>query len=205
LWPHQAKALTMIQGFLTARQGRSGTSALVRMPTGTGKSGVIAVTAHNLVETGDVLLLTPWDTLVTQLADDVGSRFWDRIGAERPTRKPVRRLYPSGTGKSLETHEPETIWVATIATLQQLYASYRRDYEALSRRLRLVVVDEGHYEPAPTWAEAVRGLARPAVLFTATPYRNDLKYFNVDPHRHSYQYSHAEAEGVHSRGSVSWR
>jgi len=197
LWPHQTAALTMIQGFLAARKARSGTSALVRMPTGTGKSGVIAVTAHDLVATGDVLVLTPWDALVTQLADDVRSGFWDRIGAERPTRKPVRRLLPSTAGKELKTRGPGTIWVATIATLQQLSTRYRRDYEALADRLRLVVVDEGHYEPAPTWAKAVRGLNRPTVLFTATPYRNDLKYFEVDRHRYNYQYSHAQAEADH--------
>ena len=187
----------MIQGFLAARKARSGTSALVRMPTGTGKSGVIAVAAHLLVGTGDVLLLTPWDALVRQLADDVRSRFWARIGAEPPAQKAIRRLYPSGTAKSLQGHSPGTIWVATIATLQQLYTSYQRDYEALAGRLRLVVVDEGHYEPALAWAKAVRGLARPTVLFTATPYRNDLKYFDVDRHRHTYQYSHGQAEADH--------
>jgi hypothetical protein len=43
----------------------------------------------------------------------------------------------------------------------------------------------------------VRGLGRPTALFTATPYRNDLKYFQVDRHRHVYQYSHEQAEEDH--------
>ena len=197
LWPHQAEALAMIQGFLAARRTRPGTSALVRMPTGTGKSGIIAVAAHLLIGTGDVLLLTPWDALVRQLADDVRSRFWGRIGVDPPTQKAIRRLYPSSAAESLQKYGPGTIWVATVASLQRLYTSYPYDYQALAGRLRLVAVDEGHYEPAPAWAKAVRGLARPTVLFTATPYRNDLKYFDVDRHRHTYQYSHEQAEEDH--------
>jgi superfamily II DNA or RNA helicase len=194
----------MIRDFLAARKTRAGTSALVRMPTGTGKSGVIAVAAHNLVETGDVLLLTPWDALVTQLADDVRRRFWKRIGAQPPTGKSIHRLYPSTARQSLQEYGPGTIWTATIATLQQLFNGYQADYRSLADRVRLVVVDEGHYEPALVWAKAVRGLNRPTVLFTATPYRNDLKYFNVDRHRHSYQYSHAEAESDHYLRTVQF-
>jgi superfamily II DNA or RNA helicase len=211
VWPHQAAVLTMMQQFLRARKGNAGTSALVRMPTGTGKSGVIAVTAQRLVgPNNDVLLLTPWDALVTQLSDDVRSRFWQRIGAHAPVTKPIQRLYPSNAAGSLENGSPGTIWVATIATLQRLFTRSRKDYEALAARLRLVVVDEGHYEPAPTWAMAVRGLARPTVLFTATPYRNDLKYFNIDRHRYNYQYSHAEARYdlklwiTHSSGGATY-
>lgn len=43
----------------------------------------------------------------------------------------------------------------------------------------LVIVDEGHYEPAYIWSQCIRQLARPTVLFSATPYRNDFKYFAV--------------------------
>jgi superfamily II DNA or RNA helicase len=71
LWPHQVGAVEMVERFLGERAGAQGPSALVRMPTGTGKSGVIAVVAQELVSAGDVLLLTPWDVLVRQLAADV--------------------------------------------------------------------------------------------------------------------------------------
>lgn len=66
----------MVERFLRAQKGVKGPSALVRMPTGTGTSGVIALAAQELVSAKDVLLLTPWDALVEQLADDVASRFW---------------------------------------------------------------------------------------------------------------------------------
>jgi superfamily II DNA or RNA helicase len=43
----------------------------------------------------------------------------------------------------------------------------------------LVLVDEGHYEPAISWSKGVRELNRPTILLSATPYRNDFKSFRV--------------------------
>ena len=46
-------------------------------------------------------------------------------------------------------------------------------------RFDLVVVDEGHYEPAPSWSRSVRALGCPTLLLSATPFRNDYKLFRV--------------------------
>lgn len=183
----------MVSSFIGARRSRGGPSALIRMPTGTGKSGVIAVAAQRLVNDGDVLVLTPWDVLVEQLTDDVRARFWRRIGAQAPATKLIRRVYPSTVAKALAAEQSPAIWTATIATLQQLHGDSEPAYAELARRVALVVVDEGHYEPAPSWARAVRGLERPTVLFTATPYRNDFKFFDVDEES-CFFYSHEQAE-----------
>lgn len=193
LWPHQRGALSVVSSFIHARRVRGGASALIRMPTGTGKSGVIAVAAQRLVNDGDVLLLTPWDALVEQLTSDVRERFWRRIGAEPPVTKLICRVYPSTVGKALAEEQSPAIWAATIATLQQLHRVGDPAYAELARRVALVIVDEGHYEPAPSWARAVRGLERPTVLFTATPYRNDFKFFDVDENS-CFFYSHEQAE-----------
>lgn len=196
LWPHQIGAVEMVERFLHAQKGMKGPSALVRMPTGTGKSGVIAVAAQELVSAKDVLLVTPWDALVEQLADDVASRFWARIGAPVPSGTEVVRIYPSTAETELSSRGRRTIWMATIATLQRLHATGFAAYRDLHDRLGLVVVDEGHYEPARSWSEAVRRLERPTVLFTATPYRNDVKYFDL-AEDFQFHFSHTEAEASH--------
>lgn len=196
LWPHQIGAVEMVERFLSSQKGTTGPSALVRMPTGTGKSGVIAVSAHELVLGADVLLLTPWDALVEQLADDVAYRFWSRIGAPVPSGKEVVRIYPSTAEARLAGNANGTVWMATIATLQRLHATGSAAYAQLQDRLGLVVVDEGHYEPARSWSEAVRQLQRPTVLFTATPYRNDVKYFDL-AEDFQFHFSHADAEASH--------
>ena len=163
------------------------------MPTGTGKSGVIAVAAHQIVEGADVLVLAPWDAPVEQLTRDIQERFWRRIGQEPPAAKAVQRIYPSTANSVLAQQDRAAIYTATIATLQQIHASGDPAYAELAKRVSLVVVDEGHYEPALSWARAVRGLARPTVLFTATPYRNDFKFFDVDS-AYCFFYSHQQAE-----------
>jgi superfamily II DNA or RNA helicase len=193
LWPHQTEALELVEAFIDARGRQPGKSALIRMPTGTGKSGVIAVAAHRLVETGDVLVLTPWDALVKQLTRDIRDRFWKRIGSEPPTDKQVQRIYPSTAERLLGATREPAIYTATIAALQQMYKEGAPSYAELAKRASLVVVDEGHYEPAQAWAQAVRGLHRPILLFTATPYRNDFKFFDVDD-SYCYFYSHQQAE-----------
>jgi len=186
----------MIERFIRVRDGAAGPSALVRMPTGTGKSGVIAICAQDLVGTGDVLLLTPWDALVEQLTLDVGGRFFERVGVDHPAVKPVLRLLPSTASGCLADQRKPAVWIATIATLQRIHTGDQETYDELGRRLRLVVVDEGHYEPARSWSVAVRTLQRPTALFTATPYRNDFKYFQLDP-EFLFHFSHADAENQH--------
>lgn len=83
LWPHQVKALNLIRRYLAAAPERG--SALVRMPTGTGKSGVVAVAAHELVQGGHTLVLAPWDALVDQLGRDISVRFWSRFRTRPPS------------------------------------------------------------------------------------------------------------------------
>lgn len=175
LWDYQQAAVDSVECFLS--RGTNGSSFVVAMPTGTGKSGVIAYLAQTTVSRGDVLLLCPWDALVRQLGDDVHSRFWRHANVDdAEMNKPVR-LYPRNAKDRLEKAEGHTIWVMTIAALRQMPAEVRI---ALAARLALVVVDEGHYEPAPAWAETIRSLECPTLIFSATPFRNDFKYFSVD-------------------------
>ena len=56
----------------------------------------------------------------------------------------------------------------------------------LLKTFDLVLVDEGHYEPAPSWSRSVRSLGRPTLLLSATPFRNDYKLFSV---RGAYAYN----------------
>jgi superfamily II DNA or RNA helicase len=190
LWDHQKRAVEAVEKYMEAE---SDGSALIRMPTGTGKTGVIATVARCLPSIENVLVLTPWAALRTQLQRDLNERFWSRIGAD-PQRWPVNveLLFPSTVRKTATRVKSKTIFIGTIAALQATLAGWEDDYHALRRKLDLVIVDEGHREPAPKWAHAVRGLGKPTVLLTATPYRNDHKMFNVDA-AHVYPYSHRKA------------
>jgi type I site-specific restriction endonuclease len=83
--------------------------------------------------------------------------------------------------------------LSTIQALQQIHGG--PDYSRLAGRFGTVMFDEGHREPATLWAKAVRGLGAPTVLFSATPFRNNLKIFDVDPdHVHFLSFEQSVAD-----------
>jgi hypothetical protein len=112
---------------------------------------------------------------------------FDRI-VEDPTT-PLTRVFAGGQA-------------VVVMTVQMLTGLDRQPnpssavYGHLAMHADLVLFDEGHYEPAAVWSQAVRGLKRPLVLLSATPFRNDLKPFQVEPdHIDIYKYEQAWHEG----------
>src|SRR5690242_10672711 len=85
LWEHQKKAIAFAIGLL--RHEQHSTASLVRMPTGTGKTGVIAVLSVVHPPPKWTLVLTPWTNLCTQLVGDLKERFWN-ISEWRPSPAP---------------------------------------------------------------------------------------------------------------------
>jgi hypothetical protein len=57
-------------------------AALLKLPTGTGKSGIIAVIFRCLPTDRKVLVLTPRAALTEQLLLDIRYRFWLHLGCE---------------------------------------------------------------------------------------------------------------------------
>jgi len=163
------------------------------MPTATGKTGVIAVLSIAIPPTKWTLVLTPWTNLCDQMIDDLSKLFWRARGWIPPTIPAVERLYPRTLTDILDRKDRNLVVVATFAALVAIYKKQRPKYDELSKRLSQVFVDEGHYEPAVEWGQAVKELHKPTVLLTATPYRNDLKLFRVDK-KDVLHYTHKAAE-----------
>lgn len=198
LWPHQKAAIREINRYLESGIGDE--AALITMPTGTGKSGVIALSATRLPSlSGHRLVITPWIALTEQLKEDIQERFWGRLNPTDKPRQmpPVRALPPSSDIDSLAEVDEPTIFVATIAAISTL-ANYCRAKETAIKdhfsNFDCVFVDEGHYEPAEKWSKAIRALGLPTILLTATPYRNDLKFFEIGEYRYRFPHHEAEAE-----------
>ena len=194
LWDHQVAAVQTVDQYL--RSTDDAESALVTMPTGTGKTGVIAASvAFPASLKGHRLVLTPWVALRNQLVDDIDSRFWAQLKISRPDDLPAVKRLPSApqVAEAFDETEP-TVFVATISALQTLAsveAKEGRNVSSLFADFDLIFVDEGHYEPAHNWSETIRSLARPTVILTATPYRNDTKYFHIGSHRYRFLYEEA--------------
>lgn len=194
LWRHQRSALTFVIKHLRS----SDDPCLIRMPTGTGKTGVIACLSLISAD-GRTLVLTPWSNLRDQLIDALKQDFWKSIGAKVPAAGLVVGMTPS-TAETVCKNTAIKVVVCTFSTLTELRRTKRTLYDQFASFIDNVIVDECHYEPAVEWGKAVKGLQKPTVLLTATPYRNDLKLFRIrDVKAAVYQFTHEEAE---SKGIV---
>ena len=225
LWEHQKTAIATVTAYLNGDKSipeRPGhiEAALLKLPTGTGKSGIIAVLARCLSEIRKVLILTPRKALAEQLLSDIRYRFWGHLGYEILDGK-LFTAEAAAFGTALEFVYTETFLPsrcdsmslhlddvdrAILVGTHQALGSIRKsafdpdERDTASRRLLdqikngfdLIIVDEGHYEPAVSWSRGVRDFNLPTLLLSATPYRNDYKSFRVCG-RYVFNYPYADA------------
>jgi hypothetical protein len=164
------------------------------MPTGTGKTGVIACASHFLKTDGYVLLLTPRVALREQLSREVQGLFFSKLKLDG-SRVPKSVLELENASKYPLPATIDYSKSIVSMTIQMLYSMMNRgepNFADLQSNTGLVIVDEGHYEPSNSWREAIRAINCPRVIFTATPFRNDLKLFDID-FDHAYSYTLHEA------------
>jgi superfamily II DNA or RNA helicase len=133
LWTHQKDAIKF--AFKRLRGTPSETASLVRMPTGTGKTGVIGVLSVAVPPNGWTLVLTPWKHLCAQMIDDLRERFWEARGWSPDTKPRIDRLYPSTLPDILQKTSAHWILVATFATLVSIFKKQRKEYDKLAAKL----------------------------------------------------------------------
>lgn len=184
LWPHQVQAVDMVATYLN-RHSRSergpGPASLVNIPTGGGKTVVIATVAHWHRRVRRILVLAPRTAIRTQLARELSARrgFLKRQGFTPETLP--RTVIDLRSSADIPDPLPEGIYIATIQLIDDLKRIHGRErFNRLADACDAVFVDEGHYEPAASWSETIRDIGRPLILITATPYRNDLKTFQLE-------------------------
>ena len=197
LWKHQSVAVQRMREYIHAFQkAKTERAALVHMPTGTGKTRVIASLTRYTPEVKCALVLAPRVALRRQLLKKLGERFFKR-GVDQSTPLPKRVLELkkenlAGSASQLRS----TVLIGTIQKLDRISATDDEALQTLLENVSLVIFDEGHYEPALSWSETIRRFKVPRILFTATPFRNDYKPFDIDD---TYAYSYPFAEAVADR------
>jgi superfamily II DNA or RNA helicase len=246
MWRPQRRAVAFAHAYLCARQHEPSAAvreaALIKMPTGTGKTAVIAVLACGSPLLRKTLVVTPRAALVHQLRLDLAFRFWGpalgavyydsrihenagqeeigRVAAQvrRGELSPARVLRAEQYEKIYaERDQDRQIFVSTFNALHLILgleppahrSMYGRDARDVARSLQLlgedeedveprrqeqnvkafqellqsvdlVIVDEGHHEPAYSWSQTIRAIGKPTIILSATPYRNDYKYFQIE-------------------------
>ena len=161
-------------------------SCLVSLPTGAGKSGMIAVLSH-FCKQKKVLVICHRRAVCDQLANEIDGVFFRKTCPTSQIKN--KKVFTSPKNISLDG-----IYVTTfqmLATLSEI------DIKKIKNGIDLIIIDEGHSEPSPVWKTLVRDTKAHKVVVTATPYRNDLFQFDIDPTvSYVYTFSHALKDGV---------
>jgi superfamily II DNA or RNA helicase len=201
LYSFQRKAVEQMRIYISAYRGsdkeifgKTTGSGLVHMPTGSGKTAVVAALSRCIPEVGSVLVLCPRVVLRAQLINEVGGTIFGKLGVSPGSiPKSVHLLSDVEKDRRLLTGSSDgAVIIGTIQKLHTMRVNHKRSFSRLVNRVDLVLFDEGHYEPALRWRDTVRSIGKPRVIFTATPFRNDLKLFDVDLD-HTYTYSFKKA------------
>src|SRR5262245_23857170 len=80
LWDHQRDAVLKLREYVKAyKQGRTDRAALVHVPTGAGKTGIIALLTRLTPGVDNSLVLAPRIALRDQLGRDAESRFFQKL------------------------------------------------------------------------------------------------------------------------------
>lgn len=154
--------------------GRGGHHAVLEIPVGCGKTGLIAILPFGIAQ-GRVLVIAPNLTIKDQLAAalDISNpdSFYRRAGVLSDlSRGPYRALLDSDANVS-DCRDADTV----VTNIHQLAAGAERwlpHFE--SDFFDLIVVDEGHHNAAPSWQNVFERFPHAKVVsLTATPFRAD--------------------------------
>lgn len=82
LWGHQKDAINKAKSYLNSA---SKESFLLKLPTGSGKTGIIATITRILKEDANVLIVVPSIALKNQIEIEIKDRFWKKISIDKST------------------------------------------------------------------------------------------------------------------------
>jgi len=165
--------------------------AIAVLPTGCGKSGLIACAPFGIAE-GRVLVVTPNLTIKEGLAENTLSApgsfydFCDLLPAD--VRRPRVVTLERGRVNEEDCLRADVI-VTNVQQMQGWLPLFPRDF------FDLIVVDEAHHAPAASWQNVNQAFPDAKKIYlTATPFRGDNKSIRAE-HVYTYRLADAIAAG----------
>lgn len=156
---------------------KSDRHVLVQLPTGTGKSALIAISPFQIA-TKKVLILTPNLTLAEQLKEDI-----DII--DNPENNIYKKLNIFSDGK-LEELELYVLKLDSKANFEdinehqvilsnyQQFKDVEKWFKGRENMIDLIIIDEAHHQKANTYQEIINFFPNAKIIsLTATPFRSD--------------------------------
>ena len=191
LLPHQYNACERVRTWF-CKEGTQ-EKAMVCMPTGTGKTGVMCCLpfflgselndgAEKVVFNGPILVIAPNLDIASQLRKAMlpsPENFLVKRAIVPDNKSMKRDVLPTGIKveqRSELAQEDLECCDLVIANAQKFLEGPWQN-ELLDNLFEVVMVDEAHHFPAETWSRIIEKFERHAkvVFLTATPYRSDGK------------------------------
>lgn len=154
-------------------------SALIQLPTGTGKSALIAIFPFGLAKK-KILILTPSVKLAKQIEADLdiikneSGNIYKRFSLLEDTVLSSLELYVlrlEGTVNQSDIQEHQML-IANYQQLQDLEKWFKTEKDAVD----LIIIDEAHHQEANTYQEIINFFDKSKIIgLTATPFRSDGK------------------------------
>ncbi|MEG1142199.1 MAG: DEAD/DEAH box helicase family protein, partial [Clostridia bacterium] len=188
---HQLESLKVIEEYL--ENAELDNQALIKMPTGTGKTGVMGIISNIYDNYRNILIVVPNAVLPNQIKLEIDSSFWEKIGLQPHSMKLKPSYLYNDINNYFSNEEGGKILIITIQSLSKMYKEKKDIYNKIKEIIDLIIFDEGHREPAKEWSEINREFAKKTILFTATPYRNDDLSFKLHINKYKYKYSFNKA------------
>lgn len=156
------------------QEGKS-SQAIIILPTGVGKTGLMAVAPYNICN-GRTLIITPQltvkDTVLGSLNTESHENFWS--ACKVLDEKDLPSIIEYENKKTInQVLELANIVIVNIQKLQGRLVS------SLINRVPedffdMIIVDEAHHSTAKTWVEALHYFSQAKIIkLTATPLRSD--------------------------------
>ena len=152
------------------------TSAIVILPTGTGKTGLMGLLPFS-ISNGRVLIITPQltikDAIIDSLDPEKPNNFWlKRNVFNKISELPVLVEY-EGSKTTLEVLESANIVVLNVQKLQRRLDTYPLNFLP-EDFFDMILIDEAHHSTARTWVETINHFSKAKVVkLTGTPFRSD--------------------------------
>lgn len=157
---------------------RGGHKAIMQVPVGSGKTGLIAVLPFGIAR-GRVLVIAPNLTIRHELKKnlDVANRrycFWAKCNVLAPEVLSAGPYVAVLDGRDANIHDCQRSHIV-LANIQQLASSADRWLPQFPDKFfDLILVDEGHHSAAPSWKKVFDRFPDAKVVnLTATPFRSD--------------------------------
>lgn len=181
-----------IHAFASYATLNSKDSAVIVMPTGSGKTAVVMMAPY-ILKKAKVLIVTPSAMVRGQIANDYASlRTLKYVGVfSKDTNAP--NIYEAKHLYRIEVND-EILNADVVVATHQVAASISD--AQIKNVFDYIIIDEAHHVPAPTWQRILKNMINvPSLLVTATPFRLDKKEIKGKT-VYNYPLSRAYKDGI---------